>query len=127
MPPTGYIRAEGSDNGAVDRIATRTALRALRAAYGERLLVVYVPEIDVSATAAPNRAETVLLSACREAAIDCLSMRQAMLAERDGAHHLSQGFSNTSLGRGHLNETGHRLVGEAIWSFIDSQNRESGK
>lgn len=111
-----------------DEVATRVYIRALKTAYGDHLLIIYLPNIDLAANNEPDETERELLEVCREMRVTCSSMREAMLHERDNNHRLARGFSNTTLGEGHLNEDGHRLVGTEIWRLVSSfDERVNGK
>jgi hypothetical protein len=95
-------------------------VRALKQAYGSRVLIIYDPGCGVDCDSTADPRETALLEACTNERILCESSRSAMIADRDKYHRLSQGFSNTLPGEGHLNVTGHRIVGELIWQMVES-------
>jgi hypothetical protein len=94
------------------------SLRALRAAYGPGLLLLYVPSFGVSSDATPDPFEQDWRTACEQEAVRCLSLRPAMLAERQADARLPAGFHNTAPGAGHLNAVGHRLAGSEIWRVM---------
>lgn len=122
------IQSEAAKKRTEDEVATRVSIHALKAAYGDHLLIIYVPNIDLAANNEPDEGESELLEACSEMRVTCSSMREAMLDERDNNHRLARGFSNTTLGEGHLNEDGHRLVGSEIWRLVSSfDERVNGK
>lgn len=93
-------------------------IRALRKAYGTRLVVVYTPYLPVVRGEAADPSERALVEACRAEQVPCVSVRSAMAAARDECELLTRGFHNTAPGEGHLNETGHRIVAEAIWRAV---------
>lgn len=122
------IHSEAAKERTEDEVATRVSIHALKAAYGDHLLIIYLPDIDLAAKSEPDERESYLLEVCSEMRVTCSSLREAMLNERDNNHRLARGFSNTTLGEGHLNEDGHRLVGSEIWRLVSSfDERVSGK
>jgi lysophospholipase L1-like esterase len=95
----------------------RAEVLALSRAFGESLTIVYTAAIRATGGASPDPEEVRLLSACEELRVHCISTRAEMLARRN-AGELFRGFSTTTLGIGHLNAAGHRLVAEEIWHEI---------
>jgi hypothetical protein len=96
----------------------RLALGTLRQRYGERLVIVYHPVIGLAGGLEPDRNERLLLDISKELGIPCFSVRAAMVRERDGRHLVSNGFINKLPGEGHLNATGQRIVGAAVWNYL---------
>lgn len=98
----------------------RAEIKALAQAYGPDLVVVYTADVRVTGGERADEGEERLLAACTQHHVQCVSMRQAMLAARR-AGHVVRGFPTTTLGVGHLNARGHELVGRTIWSAIRAQ------
>jgi hypothetical protein len=69
--------------------------------------------------------ERRLLDACRSEGITCASTREDMLAARRGGR-IARGFSTTTLGNGHLNAVGHRIVGDVAWRLISRADAAAG-
>jgi hypothetical protein len=90
---------------------------ALSRAFGPSLTLVYTAAIRATGGDAPDPEETRLLTACTELGVHCISTRAEMVARRR-AGEVFRGFSTTSLGIGHMNAAGHRLVAEQIWHAI---------
>ncbi|MFN2455527.1 MAG: hypothetical protein ABR577_15050 [Pyrinomonadaceae bacterium] len=111
-------RAETKAPTEAGKIA-QASVRGLKEAYGDKLLIAYLPH-DVLATNGYqlDEEESFLQAACREEGVRYVSLREAMIAERDNYHRLSRGFENTSLGIGHLNETGHRIAAQVFWQAL---------
>lgn len=95
----------------------RGVVRALSAAYGPRLTLVYLAEVYITGDDSATTAEAKMLAACREAHVTCLDTRDAMLAAR-GRGVVARGFPTTPIGEGHLNAEGHRLVAELVWPSL---------
>ncbi len=118
---------ESSDDAAAARdertpLVAPASVRGLKAAYGDRLWIVYLPH-NVGAVGGerPDDVESSLLDSCRAESVRCLSVREAMIRERDDEHRLSRGFVNTAPNFGHLNETGHRVVAAELWREVSEK------
>jgi hypothetical protein len=92
-------------------------VRALAAAYGARLTLVYLAEVNVVGDDSATSLESRMLAACREVHATCLDTRDAMLAARRRGE-IARGFATTAVGEGHLNADGHRLVAELVWPSL---------
>jgi lysophospholipase L1-like esterase len=95
----------------------RAEVLALSRAFGPSLTLVYIAAIRATGGTAPEPEETRLLAACAELRVHCISTRAEMLARRKAGEVL-RGFPTTTLGFGHMNAAGHRLVAEEIWHEI---------
>ena len=95
----------------------RAEVKALARAFGPGVLIVYTADVRVIGGERADPGEARLLIACAEQGVRCLSMRTIMLRARSRGR-VSRGFSTTTLGVGHLNATGHELVGRAAWDAI---------
>jgi hypothetical protein len=96
----------------------QASVSLLAQAYGDRLLILHLPEISRSNSRRITPAEVRLEAACLEAGIPYVSARDVLIRARD-RFVLSRGFWNTTPGDGHLNETGHRLVAGALWQLLE--------
>jgi hypothetical protein len=92
-------------------------VQSLKQAFGARLVVAYVADVRVTGGERADPAEARLLDACRAQAVTCVSLRRDMLAAR-AAGTVVRGFATTTLGVGHLNPQGHRLVATALWPLV---------
>ena len=105
------MRESGSDR------VVAVVLRALVEAYGNRLVLVYAPAQPYSQTSAEPE-ETYLSVACARARAACLDLRQRMVAELEGRHQFTRGFTNTPPGSGHLNAAGHEVAAGAMYDWL---------
>jgi len=103
----------------------RASVRALKEAYGSRLVLVYMPYCNVTCTSEPDSVESELLMVCQTEGVRCISMRSAMLSARDQAGQFYRGFHNTKPDEGHLNKVGHQIVAEEIWRIVGPDHQES--
>jgi hypothetical protein len=53
-----------------------------------------------------------------------MDMTDAFIAEYNEKYLLPHGFSNTAVGTGHLNKTGHRLIARQIFDFISRTEKD---
>jgi hypothetical protein len=97
-------------------------VRALAAAYGPRLALVYLAEVRLSGDTAITPIEERLLAACRAESVRCASTRDVMVAARSNGH-IARGFTNTTPGNGHLNAFGHALAADVIWRLLRAPRR----
>ena len=92
-------------------------VRALATAYGTQLSILYAADVRVTGGEETDPLERALLDACARERVTCVSSRPAMLeAQRRGI--IARGFPTTTLGVGHLNPDGHRLMGALVWPLV---------
>jgi hypothetical protein len=94
------------------------SVQGLKAAYGDRLLIVFTPICHADCSDKPDDRESALLQACEEQSVRCVSIRKQMLEELATNARLARGFHNTAPGIGHLNAIGLDLCGRVIWREI---------
>jgi hypothetical protein len=120
LRPAGPVAAPGADE-AEPRAPAAVApgavakLRELREAYGNRLVLLYVGQIPARPSVMVDSIERAFLAACVVSGVRCVGTADAMREERDRHARLSRGFTNSTLGGGHPNAIGHRILGEALW------------
>jgi hypothetical protein len=99
--------------------APAAVVDALDSAFGKALTIVYLAQPGLRDNFVPDPSEHLLLSACARAAVDCISTRDAMIAAAR-AGHASQGLETMRLGVGHLNPTGHEVLGRLMWEHLSA-------
>ncbi len=97
------------------------SVRALRAAYSSRLVVVYVASVNSRDDSKGDLVETALLRSCEIQNVTCLSTRARMVTELNAHNQFARGFSNTAPNSGHPNALGHRIIGEELWRTLSQQ------
>ena len=107
--------SKDKDSGILPRM-----VRLLKETYGDRLFVIYAAEPGLTSTQ-PEPEEIETLLQCRVQGVRCVStgpfLRDALLS----LQYFGSGFSNSAPEKGHYNASGHRLVGELIWSEYRSR------
>lgn len=108
------------------RLLPLASVRALKRAYGTRLVLIYAPDSPVVGSGEPDQAERDLFVACQAEGVRCANARKAMLDSRDQKGELYRGFNNTAPGVGHLNEVGQKIIADEIWKLVSGQGKEPG-
>lgn len=103
-------------------LVPRASIKALKNAYGDRLVVIYAPECGVVGPLEPTAREKELFAACVDEGVRCSSVRDAMIAARDKQGRLYRGFNNTAPCAGHLNDLGQEIVAQEIWRIVSTIN-----
>jgi hypothetical protein len=63
-------------------------------------------------------AHKALQEAIQNSGIRTIDMSVRFLSEYQSNHILPEGFLNTSVGKGHLNQNGHRMVADALFQEL---------
>lgn len=101
------------------------ALELIRSQYAGRLVIMYHPtvsltedgemEITVQETTAMFRA------ACEANDILFVDVSEAFLEAYEESYAVPYGFSNTTMGTGHLSEDGHRVIAEELYKVLKEE------
>ena len=121
-PPPPHPRASPDENERVGKVP-QASVSLLAREYGDRLLILHLPEISRRTPRRISPAEVRLEEACLKAGIPYLSARDVLIRAGD-RFVVSRGFWNRAPGDGHLNETGHRLVAGALWQLLEKARHE---
>jgi hypothetical protein len=108
---------DGSSQNAMDLI-----LRGLKAAYGEKLYILYTPAQPFLAESQAERQEQELLAECKARGMRCQSLRERMVEGLLAGHQLARGFPDTTPGTGHLNRHGHEMAADQIDDWLKSSH-----
>ncbi|MBE6620190.1 MAG: hypothetical protein E7625_02345 [Ruminococcaceae bacterium] len=95
--------------------------------YGVQLIVLYHSNIQIDSKtgkALKDSSEFTNFFAayCETTGITFVDMSERFKAEYDEKHILPHGFANTSIGTGHLNKHGHRMIAEELFEIIGSED-----
>jgi hypothetical protein len=102
-------------------LIARASIKGLKAAYGERLMVGYLPFCTETCPPEPDPNETMMFSACEAEGVHCFSTRPAMHAYMETYHRILRGFHNTRPGADHLNADGLEVAGTVIWQQMSKR------
>ncbi len=121
---TAQTALEERDPKVAEEVARvpRVTVTGLKQAYGTRLIIVYAPA-EPSASVEPI--ETELARLCADEDVSFLSVREALLRDRNERSRFSRGFHSTAPGVGHFNAVGHRIIGAEIWRYLAARSPSS--
>jgi lysophospholipase L1-like esterase len=98
-------------------------LSLIRSLYTGPIVFIYHPEtiLQADGTMALKYSQTLELfkAACEETNIDFIDVGDKFAKHFEMYYELPYGFSNTSPGKGHLNETGHQIMANAILEYLE--------
>ena len=102
-------------------------LRTTVGRYGAELMIVYHPHLqlteDNEITFAGHAEDRFFYAEmCQKNGVTFLDMTDTFVQNYRENHILPHGFSNTTVGLGHLNKYGHAMVAEAIYQRIKEGN-----
>jgi len=109
------IEREKQESDAKIRRFAAWLVPQLAAAY-PRLAITYIPAYDYFAKGGgePFPEESALDEACNKEGIPFINCRSLFRRHFEQTGEPSHGFSNTTPGAGHINATGHRLLGQEL-------------
>ena len=112
---------ENEQNQMLDALLSRCA-KACETA-GVELIIFYNCEIEIDdrgQVLAQSDTDTIenFKALCEKNHITFVNMYDAFKENYDKTNKLPRGFSNTKVGAGHLNEAGHRVVAETLFSVM---------
>ena len=100
------------------------ALGLIHSEFDGRLIILYHPNVKIEAdgTMEVIKSDTCELFAglCEKNGIEFVDMTDPFLKEYEDNYGVPYGFSDTSMGSGHLNATGHRLIAQALYGVLAS-------
>lgn len=98
--------------------ALNEALARIRSQFDGRLIIFYHPDVAIQAdgtmTVLTEQTTEMFRRACERSGIEFLDISDVYLHAYRKDHTVPCGFSNTTMGSGHLNEDGHRLCAEML-------------
>jgi hypothetical protein len=102
--------------------ALRDAFSYLKSCYSGTIVFVYHPftELQSDGSISLNRSRTIDVFAeiCKVSGIDFIDVGEEFVSYYNQYNKLPYGFLNTKPGSGHLNETGHRIIADAILDYL---------
>ncbi len=90
--------------------------------YDGRILIVYHPTVTIEADGTMEidltETDAIFARVCENNGIEFVDMTDSFLAAYEEDFLVPYGFNNTSIGSGHLNSTGHRLIAEKLYEVL---------
>ena len=103
--------------------AINDALSLVRSEYDGPLVFIYHPEIminpDGSISLVYSQTWDLFYEACVNNGIDVIDSGEDFLNYYELNHRLPYGFFNTTMGNGHLNKLGHRIIADEIIEYLE--------
>ena len=90
---------------------------------GVRLIIFLNPNLDIDKNGnvvprQPSSEEKSFVNSCKSNNIEYIDMYDAYTEAYNKTDRLMHGFSNTTLGKGHLNKYGHQIVANILYEHI---------
>lgn len=105
--------------------ALEEALQFIRSDYDGKIIIVNTPYIgfraDGTIAYVKSETEAVFEELCEKNGVIYHNMISKYQTEYESSHKLPYGFSNTSMGTGHLNKDGHRMVADELYEILKEQ------
>ena len=94
----------------------------IRSKTDKQVIILYHPAVklepDGSMTALTNGAEEYYRRACSAYGIDFVDMTDRFMQAYNDDHIIPYGFSNTTMGDGHVNRKAHEMMAEELAKVI---------
>lgn len=103
------------------RDALNLDLSTIREEYGGNLIILYHPTVTITddgMTVDKEVTTPIFAEVCAENNITFVDMTESFQRAYEEDYTVPYGFNNTSMGAGHLNADGHRLIAEALYPYL---------
>lgn len=115
----GWATARAAAGAAPRMHPVRPQLDALRAAFGDRMIVLHLPTFDPFNPTIVSPVEAELRNECLATSTPCAFTREALSNYLRVSRRSPFGFGETAFGEGHLNPGGHRVVARVLARALD--------
>ncbi len=93
-------------------------LGALQSIWGDRLVIIYNANVPgIGEEAAPTFTEDTFVREATQLGIPVVNIYEPMVAAFDN-YQPPRGFQNSTLGVGHFNRTGHRIIADSLLTYL---------
>lgn len=118
--------AEANEGASLNSQTTRAEaisiqIEALQAIWGDRLVIIFRERVPNMGRGQSTRVINPILNQIKAHDIPIIIL-YPRFQEAFSNHHPPFGFSNSVLGKGHLNIYGHQLVADEIIHYLETQN-----
>ena len=100
----------------------KNALSLIRGEYEGEMVVVYHNGFSLNENGKmrteDSRVKADFFKACAENDITMIDMTEIMNEHFQQSREIPYGFWNTAMGTGHLNEAGHRLIAQTLYTYL---------
>lgn len=123
-PSDRVITEENSDNWewmAYEKTLDEI-LKYLKQNYVGKIIILELPSVSLNKNGEietlGGKRQEIFEQVCKNNSVIYVNMGDVYISEYEQFHVLPYGFNNTCPGYGHLNEEGHRMVAETLYSFL---------
>lgn len=115
-------QSAGDTREALDSVLS--SLNKAASEYGTKIILLYHPSTQIDADGSlllPDDEEysAEFTELCEKNGITFLDMSERFKSEYETNHILPHGFVNSSVGSGHLNKYGHKMIADELYKIID--------
>lgn len=97
-------------------------LKLIRSQYSGNLYILYHPSVSImtdgTMTVDDDPYIEMIKKSCEKNNINLIDVSDAFVAEYEKFYCVPYGFSNTTMGEGHLNEYGHAIIADEIYKAM---------
>lgn len=101
------------------------ALALIRSEYDGRLIICYHPSVEITNEGLKIKYQATtpdFASLCEKNKIEFVDVSEAFLDAYQKNFAVPYGFSNTTMGTGHLSREGHQIIADVLFDVLTSQN-----
>lgn len=103
-------------------------LKYLKQNYDREIVILELPSISLNNEGQLEIScgirQEIFKEVCENNNVTYVNMQDTYIREYEESNILPYGFSNTNPGYGHLNESGHRMVAETLYPFLEGSERK---
>lgn len=119
---------KSNDDNEIDLIEYEKALddglALIRSIYSNEIIIMYHPKLEINddgMSIIKEQTTDTFKKVCEKNNITFINMEDTFIKEYKNDYSVPYGFSNTSIGAGHLNEKGHYLVAKELMPYITEE------
>lgn len=105
---------------------TKKAFQSIREVWDGKLILLYHPSVQINRNGALSYTDTISLpwfyEACQAYNIAFAGMGGIWTTAYEQDYTVPYGFINTTSAQGHLNEDGHRLIADLLYTILEGGN-----
>lgn len=93
---------------------------------GCKLIITYIPQLECDyegeiVESKVSEYEIIFKTLCEKYDITIIDMHSSFVEMYNETYRLPQGFSNTTVGKGHINEYGHTEIAKELYEYITEE------
>lgn len=103
------------------------ALRLIRNEFDGEIIILYHPNVTLGEdgmSVTTSIVDDIFTELCKDNNIVLINVADQFLEEYESNYLVPYGFNNTSMGVGHLNKEGHRMIAQAVMKHIEEEKQK---